>query len=231
MSAPQEISSSVAAAGALAQRSRRRIADALHASEDGLTAFELAEAVGLHHNAVRQHLKRLGDAGVVSVTRERPIGRGRPSLRYRLVDTRVAMIAAHQELVRMLVTYLARSNARPEDVEAFGREQGRHLGGPGGRHAVIDSFARLGFAPREVGTADVESGTLELRLGNCPFREGAAGEGGQLICLLHRGIAAGIAARAAATGELTGWRPEDPATAGCLATFAGLSPATEKDET
>ncbi len=212
----------VAVAEALAHPSRRRIADVLNAAQSGLTVFEIADAVGLHHNAVRQHLKRLSDAGMVSVTREAPVGRGRPRLRYRLVDTQVPRIAAHQELVRMLISYLRRINASAEDVEEFGREQGAHLGEAGGRKAVVESFARLGFAPHEIGTADPATGVLEIRLDNCPFRDGATGEGGEMICALHRGIASGIAARAAAGGILTGWYPQDPATAGCLARFAGL---------
>jgi predicted ArsR family transcriptional regulator len=213
---------SEAAGEALAHPSRRRIASVLNATQAGLTVFEIADAVGLHHNAVRQHLKRLSAAGMVSVIREPPLGRGRPRLRYRLADQRVPRGAAHQELVRTLIAYLVRIGASPDDVEAFGRERGAHLGEPGGRRAVIEAFARLGFAPHEVGTAVPESGVLEIRLDHCPFQEGATGDGGDLICTLHRGMAAGIASRAAEGGVLTGWHPQDPAVAGCLAMFTGL---------
>ncbi|MCB0874339.1 MAG: helix-turn-helix domain-containing protein [Actinobacteria bacterium] len=224
MARSSETSPAVAAAGALAHPTRRRIADALSASDDGLSVFEIAEAVGVHHNAVRQHLRRLGAVGLVSVRREAPSGRGRPRLRYRLVDPRIPQIAAHQDLVRMLVEYLVRCGASLDDVERFGRDQGKRLGQDGGRDAVIDSFARLGFSPREVGTADASSGVLELRLDSCPFREGAASDGGELVCVLHRGIAAGIAQRANPGAALTGWWPRPPAIAGCMAAFTGLSP-------
>ena len=123
----------------------------------------------------------------------------------------------------MLVEYLLRCGASLDDVEQFGREQGKRLGKDGGRNAVIDSFARLGFSPREMGTAGTDSGVLELRLDSCPFREGAASDGGELVCVLHRGIAAGIAQRATPGAVLTGWWPKEPAVAGCMAAFTGLS--------
>ncbi|MFP5452283.1 MAG: helix-turn-helix domain-containing protein, partial [Thermoleophilia bacterium] len=43
-------------AGALAHPSRGRIAEALGKAPAGLTVADLADRIGLHHNAVRQHL-------------------------------------------------------------------------------------------------------------------------------------------------------------------------------
>lgn len=214
----------IAAAGALAHPSRRRIADVLAESPDGLGVQEMAEAVGLHHNAVRQHLQRLSQAGVVSVVREAPRGRGRPRLRYRLVDVEAPRIAAHQELVRLLVTYLVRTGATPEDVEAFGREQGGFFATEGGATALVEGFSRLGFAPREAGTsADPARGRLEMRLGHCPFRDAVMAPGGEVICRLHRGLADGMARRAAPEGRLTELDAIDPARAGCRLVFEGMT--------
>ena len=47
-----------------------------------MTAADVASALGLHHNTVREHLDALIDAGLVEVS-TRPTGRrGRPALRY-----------------------------------------------------------------------------------------------------------------------------------------------------
>lgn len=45
-----------------------------------MSVAELTAAVGVHHNAVRQHLAQLDAAGLVQVTTARPTGRGRPRL-------------------------------------------------------------------------------------------------------------------------------------------------------
>lgn len=214
----------IAAAGALAHESRRRIADALGENPAGLSVTAIADHVGLHPNAVRRHLGRLAEAGVVAAEREEPRGRGRPGMRYRLVDVDAPRIAAHQELVRLLVGYLVRTGASAEDVEAFGREQGGFFADGRGSGAVMETFARLGFAPHQTDSApDAASGRLTLRLGHCPFREAVLAPGGDIVCRLHRGLADGVAAAAVEGGRLTEFVPADPATAGCLVGFEGMA--------
>ena len=46
---------------------------------------DLARAVGLHPNSVREQLRRLEEAGLVRVSVAAPSGRGRPGLRFELV--------------------------------------------------------------------------------------------------------------------------------------------------
>lgn len=213
----------IAAASALASPTRRRIADVLAEHPDGLGVAEVADAVGLHANAVRPHLQRLADVGMIAVVRQAPRGRGRPRLRYRLIDMHAPRIAAHQELVRLLVAYLAHTGASLEDVERFGRDQGAHFAEPGGAAAIMDSFARLGFAPRQTGTAaGTARGRLEIRLDNCPFRDAVIAPGGELVCTLHRGLAEGIARRAAPGGRVAAFAPVDAVRAGCRIVFEGL---------
>lgn len=206
----------IAAAGVLAQPSRRRIADVLAQRTAGLGVAEIAERVALHPNAVRQHLQKLTDAGVVSTERDDPRGRGRPRLRYRLVNMRAPQIAAHQELVRLLIAYIVRSGADTEDVETFGRLQGGFFATGAGAAGIVESFARLGFAPREAGSAaDAGRGRLRMRLGHCPFRDAVTAPGGEMICQLHRGLAEGIATGAAPGSRLAVFEPADPVRAGC----------------
>ncbi len=216
----------IAAAGALTHPSRRRIARLLSDSPTGLTVSELADAVGLHRNAVRQHLQALAEAGVAAAARDQPSGRGRPGLRYRIVNPEVTRIAAHQELVALLVRLLVRVDAGEPEVERFGREEGGAFTEAGGADALVEGFARLAFAPRETSSAtDRLAGRLEVSLEHCPFREAVSAPGGELVCVLHRGIAQGMADTAWPGARVTAFSAEDPARAGCRVAFGGLPAA------
>jgi predicted ArsR family transcriptional regulator len=217
--------SSIIEAQALAHPSRQRIAEALAASDEGMTAFELADAVGLHHNAVRQHLARLARAGAVASERHAVPGRrGRPSIRYRLVAKDSLAQAGHRELVRLLLNLARRAGASERDVEDLGREEGRLLARrDGGRPALLGAFARLGFAPDEVTDRTARrAGELDVRLRRCPFADAVLAEGGRLICDLHRGLTLGVLDAAAEDANLTAFEPRDPITAGCRVAARGL---------
>lgn len=223
---PSVVPPAIAAAGVLAQPTRRRIADVLAQNPAGIGVEEIAGRVALHPNAVRRHLGKLSAAGVVATERAPSRGCGRPRLLYRLIDMQAPQIAAHQELVRLLVVYIVHSGADAADVEAFGRMQGAFLAVGTGADAIAASFARLGFAPRETGSADDRAdGRLSIRLEHCPFRDAVLAPGGDLICRLHRGLADGIIGAAAPDGRLTAFRPEDPVRAGCEVEFEAGAPA------
>lgn len=210
-------------ARALSHPSRRRVLEALAEAPDGLTAFEIAEHVGVHHNAVRQHLAALAKAGLVSAHRDAPQGRGRPSIRHRLVAGDVHAAAGHVELVRLLMGLVNRAGFGPDDVEAFGYEQGLAVGRRGaGALTILDAFARLGFAPQDItSSGDGGRGRLEARLMNCPFRDAVEAPGGEIVCRLHRGIAGGLAERAG-DGELIEFEIREPREARCRLVVEGL---------
>lgn len=212
-------------ARALSHPSRRRIVDALREAPDGLTAFDLAERVALHHNAVRQHLGALAKAGLVSAERDAPSGRGRPSIRHRLVGDDVSVAAGHAELVRLLMGLVQRAGFGPDDVEAFGYEQGLVVGRRGaGAETILEAFARLGFAPEETTpAAERRAGRLDARLMSCPFRAAVEAPGGEVVCRLHRGVAAGLAERAG-DAELVAFEIRDPREARCRLVVEGLPP-------
>ncbi len=214
-------------AEALAQPSRRRIAEALSGAPHGLTPFEVAEEVGLHHNAVRRHLDVLARAGVVRSEREAAAGRpGRPSRRYRLVATEGLAEAGHRELVRLLVELIRRTGASEQDVEAFGRDEGRLLGhGRPADAGLAAILAGLGFAPDDV-TEDAarKRGELDLRLRRCPFAEAVLAEGGHLVCALHRGLTLGLLDAAEPDAYLAAFDVRDPIAAGCRVLVRGLPP-------
>ncbi|HLH66058.1 MAG TPA: helix-turn-helix domain-containing protein [Solirubrobacteraceae bacterium] len=88
--------------------------------------------------------------------------------------------------------------------------------------ALEATLAALGFQP------DVRRRTpdqIEIRLGNCPYRE-AARENPEAVCGLHRGITLGLLDTLAPGARLSDFRPTDPARAGCrIAIRAGSAPA------
>ena len=215
----------------LAQPSRRRIAEALAAAPVGLTPFELADSVGLHHNAVRRHLDVLACAGVVASEREAAAGRpGRPSRRYRLIALDGLAEAGHGELVRLLLELVRRTGAGEREVEDFGRDEGRLMGRDGeGMATLVQTLAGLGFAPDDV-TSDAarHAGELDLRLRHCPFAAAVLAEGGALVCALHRGLTLGVLDVAAPDAYLAGFEIKDPITAGCRVHVRGVpSPSPE----
>ncbi|HMM97360.1 helix-turn-helix domain-containing protein [Phycicoccus sp.] len=217
-------------AGALAHPSRQAIAEALGASGDGLTVAELASRVGLHTNAVRQHLARLQRAGVVVAAPTAPTGRrGRPSVRYALAAPAAVAAVGHRELVRLLLELVRRMRATEDDVEAFGWERGRGLvSGAGGAEALTASLAGLGFAPEEVTpAAGRRHGEMDVRLRACPFKEAVLAEGGHLICALHRGLVRGALERIDDGADLAVFEPKDPVTAGCRVLVRGLPPRAD----
>ncbi len=214
-------------AGALAHPSRRAVAETLGAAADGLTVAELADRVGLHPNAVRQHLDVLQRAGVVVAAPSPPTGRrGRPSSRYALAAPQAVGAVGHRELVRLLLELVRRLRASEDQVEAFGWDQGHRLTRGGeGPAALTASMAGLGFAPEEVtDEAGRRAGEMDLRLRACPFRDAVISDGGRLICALHRGMVRGALERIDDAAELAAFEPTDPVTGGCRVLVSGLGP-------
>jgi predicted ArsR family transcriptional regulator len=214
-------------AGALAHPSRRAVAEALGSAAGGLTVAGLAERVGLHPNAVRQHLEVLQRAGVVVAAPSPPTGRrGRPSARYALAAPQAVAAVGHRELVRLLLELVRRAGTDEDQVEAFGWEQGRGLVARDDPvEALPAAFAGLGFAPEEVTPERARrAGEMDLRLRACPFKEAVLAEGGHLICALHRGLVRGALERVDEDAELAVFEPKDPVTAGCRVLVRGLEP-------
>jgi predicted ArsR family transcriptional regulator len=153
---------------------------------------ELTRHVGLNHNAVRQHLAVLKDAGIVledSEQRDRP---GRPRLLYCL----------HPEMAgrwgipggyAWLAGVLSGAIRHQQDPRQEGRQEGRRRAGEFPSTAdpadtLEQELTRRGFRP-----VRVEHGTrVEFVLGHCPFAEVAADDP-DTICQLHLGLAEGLA--------------------------------------
>jgi predicted ArsR family transcriptional regulator len=153
---------------------------------------ELTEHLGLHHNAIRQHLAKLVDAGLIVEATAPRVGRGRPRLVYTVdpaAESRWGATGPYERL-SLLLSEIIRTGDSPVDV---GRRAGRQLPAsmreatdPVG--ALVDAMERHGFEP----TAERRGGRVEIVLGACPFVTTALADP-DTVCGLHLGLAHGAA--------------------------------------
>lgn len=196
----------------LADPTRARILRYILDAPEPVTVAELTDDVGLNHNAVRQHLAKLRDGGLVVENVERRGRPGRPRLRYRPGPEAVGLGdgPTPAERLTLLLLEMLRSGRTARDV---GREAGRTEAVRAGADVgvdVLEEFAmREGFHPERY---EVE-GLIELVLGKCPF-ERAAREDPGTVCQLHRGLAEGLA-EAVGGARVHDLVVHDPHRAGC----------------
>ncbi|QQS23807.1 MAG: helix-turn-helix domain-containing protein [Actinomycetota bacterium] len=177
---------------------------------------ELTAHFGFNHNAIRQHLAKLVEAGLVTRETSAPKGPGRPALRFRPTPgaaERWDAASPYEELATMLVAV-----ARGADPRDVGREAGRRLAAEHGSGSdaleVLEALTRrLGFEPHRE-----EDEGVSIVLDRCPF-VAAAEAAPEIVCELHRGLAVGVTESFAGSGGLgvsvTDLVIEPPATAGC----------------
>lgn len=184
----------------------------------------LAEYLGFNHNAVRQHLAKLTDAGLLTEERSSPTTTGRPPLQYRVAPAAMGSWGAPgpYELLALMLLEIAGGTRTP--LEA-GSEAGRALGatctaGVDPLDAVEAEMARRGFEPRR----ETRGQVTELVLQRCPF-VAAASAHPEVVCELHRGLATGILDGMAADQRLSDLAIRPPAEAGCRLRFEARPPA------
>ena len=179
----------------LAGISRTRLLAVLDRSARPMGVRELAEAVDLHPNTVRQHLDQLVEAGLAVRDAAPPVGRGRPPLRYAAEPGSDEQDpAAYRALAGVLAGQLARLPDSVPVALAAGERWGRALAHEttdpapaanalGRLVAVLDA---AGFAPQ----APVADGA-PIRLRHCPFGT-LARDNGEVICGVHLGLMRGV---------------------------------------
>ena len=197
----------------------RRIADA-----DGpVSVAELTAYVGLNHNAVRQHLAVLKDAGLVSEEREVRTRPGRPSLLYRLhpeAAGKWSTLGSYEWLARLLAEALHEGATARDVGRRDGRRRGASVDGADAASRVEIELLRGGFRPTRVDRGPV----TDFVLGRCPFEEVAATNPHE-VCQLHLGLVEGLAD---SLGDVSVDRlvKKDPRKAGCRLVISRESPAT-----
>lgn len=183
-----------------------------HVAEAGhpVGIAELNEVFPYHHNAIRQHLAKLRQAGLVVEAKFHTPGPGRPRLVYEIdpsVAGRWGTTGPYERLSRLLVEII-RTGLEPEEVGRRAADEFRAA--PPSGDAVADisaAMARQGFEP-EVRAA---RGGAEIVLHHCPFASTARADR-PTVCGLHLGIAEGLAGGAATVTELVA---HDPRRAEC----------------
>lgn len=166
----------------------RYIADA----ERPVDVAELTEHLGLHHNAIRQHLAKLVEAALVTAATAPRTGRGRPRLCYSLdpsAESRWGVTGPYERLTVML-TEIIRSGDSPVDV---GRRAGRRIrftasGTEDPLSTFMAAMEQHGFEP----TAARRGDKVDIVLGVCPFETTALADP-DTVCGLHLGLALGAA--------------------------------------
>lgn len=209
MAAPETSISLQQQARALGEPTRhaifRRVADAARPVD----VAELTQFTGLHHNAVRQHLAKLVEAGLLTERSAHRAGPGRPRLCYEVrasAESRWGIAGSYEQLALML-TEIIRTGDTPEEV---GRRAGRRLGsshtvGSGGTASsgssgqagaassdpvgdMVAEMARAGFEP----SVERRAQHVDVTLQTCAFASTAASDPAT-VCELHLGIAQGVA--------------------------------------
>ena len=175
---------------------------------------ELTAHFGLNHNAIRQHLAKLVDAGLVVESAAAPTGRGRPRLLYAVApaaESRWGVTGPYERLA-MLLTEVVRSGDTPVEV---GRRAGlrQRLGHRAASNdpalAFSEVMSRQGFDPTVAQRGD----SVEVTLHTCPFASAVLTDP-DTVCELHLGLAQGVAEAVGGlvVDELI---PKDPRRAQC----------------
>ena len=201
-------------ARALGDPTRHRIFRHILESDGPVGVAELTELLGLNHNAIRQHLTKLENAGLVDRIQAEPRGRGRPRQLFAAnpdAETDWGTGGAYQRLSLMLMEMLHTGDTAVE----VGRRVGRESDPGAGTDAVgrlEDALTRGGFAPVLI----EGNGRAEFSLQRCPFVAAAEADP-DTVCALHLGLAQGLAEQHGVVVEKLERRP--PRRAGCRVRF------------
>jgi predicted ArsR family transcriptional regulator len=175
---------------------------------------ELTEHFGLNHNAIRQHLAKLVDAGLVTETHAPSSGRGRPRLLYRLdpsAESRWGVAGPYEQLSVMLAEIL-RTGDSAFDVgkrSVSPQRDAEDSDDPVG--IVVEAMERRGFEPV---VRNARGNRVDVVLRTCPF-ESAVLADPDTICDLHLGIAEGVAELAGERLVVDELAAHDPRRANC----------------
>ena len=195
----------------LPQPRRARLFSLLSELRRPAGTWELAERLALHPNAVRAHLERLREAGLVERGRTRQtVGRSRDMWSV-APDARPGgdPASAYADLGRWL--------ARAISPRRTGFARWRRPDGSSAEEKMHAALVSLGFQPER----QIESPTrLTYRLRDCPYRD-ALRESQPAVCALHRGMTRGLLEVIAPETKLAGFVPRDPYRAGCLIELRG----------
>lgn len=178
----------------LAGITRSRLLALLRAADGPMGVRQLADAVGLHPNTVREQLDRLVGAGLAVRDVASPAGRGRPAMRYAAANAAAGDDdTPYRALAAVLAEELAlRTDGREAALGAGERWGHRAASLPAApphagdaREQLVALLDDAGFAPEPPGT---ESEPIRLR--RCPFGL-LARQRQDVVCGVHLGLMRG----------------------------------------
>lgn len=178
-------------ARALGDPTRHRIFTFIAEAAGPVGVADINTEFPFNHNAIRQHLAKLLDAGLVAEKRESGGRPGRPRLVYELaagVESRWGLVGPYQRLSLLLAEIVETGDAPVDVGRRAGREMGAALPPVEGAEKMTIAMAKQGFEPELRRTPR----TAEIILRTCPF-ETAAVAHRDTICTLHLGLAEGLA--------------------------------------
>jgi predicted ArsR family transcriptional regulator len=200
-------------ARALGDPTRYRIFCYVAQSREPVRIAAMTAHFGVNHNAIRQHLAKLCDAGLL--VEEPAVHRvgGRPPLEYRLEPSaagRWETDGPYQQLTLLLLEMQSTGRSACEVGAAAGRRVPVSAASVGPIDRLEAEMARRGFQPRR----KERGSTTEIVLDRCPFAAAAA-QDPDVVCELHRGLAEGILEAVGGQVELIRLVRHDPKRAGC----------------
>jgi predicted ArsR family transcriptional regulator len=153
---------------------------------------ELTAHFGLNHNAVRQHLTKLVAADLVSEGNAASRGPGRPRLMYTVdpgAESRWGPTGPYERLALALTEVIRTGGTPVETGRRIGRrDAAAHPNDDAPLDQLVQAMTRGGFEP----TVQEHRNSVDIILQTCPFASTALGDP-DIICELHRGLAAGVA--------------------------------------
>lgn len=177
-------------ARALGDPTRHAIFRAVADADAPIDVATLTERFGVNHNAIRQHLAKLVDAGLVVEASLPPSGPGRPRLVYQVdpgADGRWGVTGPFERLA-LLLSEIIRTGETPLEV---GRRAGHRAAADGAADPVdglTNAMAEQGFRPE----LERDGERFAITLHRCPFASTAVADPAT-VCTLHRGLADGVA--------------------------------------
>ncbi|MBX3700661.1 MAG: hypothetical protein KF903_06625 [Dokdonella sp.] len=156
---------------------QQKLLRGLLAAPQGLTVDDLCDALGITHNAVRQHLTALIFAGFIGRGAPRPSG-GRPQLRYVLTPAGRELFARNYGLIATGIIESLYQSAGKDAVQEVLARLGRELGTRAASHintgshdevaaSLADQLDALGY---EASTTR-HDGETQVEAYNCVFHD------------------------------------------------------------
>lgn len=159
--APQPAWASLVARAGLSP-ARRRVLRAVQESASPVSAAELAQDLGLHHNTVREHLESLVKQGMVSMTPVSTGRRGRPTLRYQVTaPDPIEVLVSYTTLLDAVAQTLGEGEEARQVALTIGRRWAAESATQPGVTAAPGDSAQSGAATGPADTAAAPDGTAD----------------------------------------------------------------------